>query len=686
MKDPKDLNDAIDKKNFDSLKSSKDDELEIPEDIKKVDRMDEIQKEIDQLPKGNITYKTINGKKQPYLQWTEDGVGHTVYVKVNEREHLMLEIEKRRTLERERELLEIYSTKVSEILSRNPYLKGHTTLGEQDFSEFRKKDDIIYVDKTNFITKWWKTGDKISLVTRPRRFGKTLMLSKVEHFFSNRIKDGARLFHKLRVMRNPEMVELMGTYPVICFSFSGVKDGDFDSAQRGMCYQLKAPFHFYEEELKKSEISEADYEKFKELKDRLDQSDASVLIHAVADFCEILYRTYGKKVIILMDEYDTPMQEAYQSDQWEEMTAFMRRFFHYSFKTNPFMERALLTGITRVSKESMFSDMNQVAVYTVTSELFAEDFGFTEKEVRDLLICNDVHELEEVKNWYDGFRFGNVSHIYNPWSICCYVSTRKLEPYWVDTGGYGLVNKILQNGKLELFDELKLLLEGKSLVKKIDENITFRDILYKNEYFWPLLLSAGGVTTKRTWSQDGENYAELCITNKETQIMYRRIVNNWFGGQTKEDFCRCLLEDNFEYINIYMNEIALESFSAFDVGGRAGRNAPERFYHGFVLGLLMELRREYVIDSNRESGLGRYDIMIKPKDTSKLQQKDSIIIEFKVFDEKHEKSLDETADRALTQIADKKYEVRLIAEGIPAERIRKYGFAFDGKEVLVKKG
>lgn len=651
-------------------------------DKTKEQRLLEIEQRISELPKGNLTYKTINGKQQPYLQSCENGKWRTDYVKVSERERILVELEERRCLEDERELLSKYAVSISKILSRNPYIKGNPGTGLQDFGKVRDWN-TLYVDKTKFIVDWWRTGKEVTLITRPRRFGKTLMLSTIEHFFSKRFDNAQELFDRLYISRQREFAEYMGQYPVIFLTFGSIKTGKHQEIIKDMCSAVENAYSAYDIYWRHHGIDTSGFTEFYEIKEGLFHRNAELLKDSVQTLCKILYNIYGKKTIILLDEYDTPMQEAYRSGEWDAITDTMRSFFNETFKANEYMERALITGITRVGKESLFSDMNQVEVHSVTSEVYSDAFGFTRKELEDILVCNDIEEMEQVKDWYDGFRFGHTAHIYNPWSVCCYLSRRILLPYWVDSGGYGLLSKILVNAREFLMDDLQTLLYGGTVTKRIDETITFRDLVIHEEYFWPLLLAVGGVTIVDSYYDEGKLVAELKITNKETHIMYHRMIESWFSSayECQDYFCRAMQRDDLEYMNYYMNEIAFSAFSTFDVGRHPSKRVPENFYHGFVLGLIVQLRKDYRIDSNRESGIGRYDIMMKPNRKELVP----IIIEFKVRDENKEKDLHETAQRALAQIDDRRYEQVLIDEGYAKETIRKYGFAFEGKTVLIER-
>lgn len=548
------------------------------------------------------------------------------------------------------------------------------SIGAQDFEELITKNNF-YVDKTLFIKEWWESDDKVTLITRPRRFGKTLNMNMLERFFSVKFKDKGGIFENLNIWKEEKYRKLQGDWPVIFLSFAGIKETEYTLSVRRFCEILQGLYIKNYFLLNTNVLTEGEKKTFKKMADQMGSADAAMALHWLSDY---LYRYYGKKVIIILDEYDTPLQEAYTGGYWEELVSFTRNLFNNTFKTNPYLERAVMTGITRISKESMFSDINNLNIVTITSDEYASCFGFTEEEVFSAMDEFELTNKEEVKKWYDGFRIGTWKDIYNPWSITCYLKEKKLKPFWANTSSNGLVNNLLRNGDIDLKMQFEELLQRHPVISEIDEEIVFERLGQNAEEVWSLLLAGGYLTTLNV---SNDNY-ELALTNYEVEKMFRKMVKTWFryDKAAYNRFIKALLTGNLKEMNAYMNRVSLAMFSFFDGGSRPSEfTMPERFYHGFVLGLLVELADRYDITSNRESGLGRYDVMLRP-----LRQGDNgIILEFKVHEPKEESSMEETVLAALNQIEEKRYEQTLINQGIEKKHIRKYGLAFKGKEVLI---
>lgn len=558
-------------------------------------------------------------------------------------------------------------------------------IGVQSFEKIRERN-YFYIDKTDFIREWWESGDDVTLINRPRRFGKTLNMSMLEMFFSVDYADRGDLFEGLSIWEKEEYRNIQGTYPVISLSFARVKETNYEDTRNKICEIIRNLFiaHSY---LKDSAVmTDADKAFFDRiLSVEVRNTDITSSLYQLSDY---LYRYYGKRVIILLDEYDTPMQEAYVDGYWDELAAFTRNLFNSTFKTNPWLERGIMTGITRVSKESIFSDLNNLKVVTTTSNEYATAFGFTESEVFDALEEFGLSdEKMKVKHWYDGFIFGDYKDIYNPWSILNLLDTRQFTTYWANTSTNSLVGKLIREGSRRVKECFEALLKGESIFSPIDEQIVYNQLDDNEDAIWSLLLASGYLKVLSHESEGDvelweEADYELTLTNYEVERMFKKMVRGWFAEVKGDynDFVKSLLSNDIKAMNAYMNRVALSTFSYFDTGKRPSLDQPERFYHGFVLGLIVDLQDRYIITSNRESGLGRYDVMLEPK---KPQEDDAIILEFKVYDEEDEADLKATVKSALVQIEEKQYAAQLIARGIPKERIISYGFAFEGKKVLI---
>ena len=579
------------------------------------------------------------------------------------------------------------------------------SIGEQDFGDLISGNNF-YIDKTHFIKEWWENNDIVTLITRPRRFGKTLNMSMLECFFSLKYAGRGDLFENLSIWqeKSPDgdykYRELQGTYPVISLTFAGVKERDYSTTVYRICGILKRLYVAFYELMDSDVLTDGEKAQYKNMADNMSEQDAPMALCQLSDY---LYRYYGKKVIILLDEYDTPMQEAYVNGFWDEIVAFTRTLFNNTFKTNPYLMRAVMTGITRVSKESLFSDLNNLNVVTTTANEYASCFGFTEKEVFTAMDEFGLTNKDEIKSWYDGFTVGSLTDIYNPWSVICFLDKKQLKTYWANTSSNGLAGSLLRKGSKDIKMQFEELLQGNSIMSEIDEEIVFNQLEQDENAIWSLLLASGYLKVVEI---RGDIY-ELELTNYEVKKMFHKMVKTWFKQDSTDynGFIKALLLGDKEAMNDYMNELTETMFSSFDYCHKEGptcgripydlrthqratdvgskpsqKTAPERFYHGFVLGLLVDLSDRYEVTSNRESGFGRYDVMLQPHNPA---EDDGIILEFKVYNPKRESSLEDTVQAALKQIEEKKYEQTLTSRGIEKEHIRKYGFAFEGKKVLI---
>lgn len=557
------------------------------------------------------------------------------------------------------------------------------SIGIQDYEQLQR-NHCFYIDKTRFIKEWWDNKDIVTLITRPRRFGKTLNMNMLECFFSKRYENRGELFEPYEIWKEEQYRELQGTYPVIFLSFANIKGDTFEKTKRSILQTLVKLYSIHNYVKTPENMNPKDMEFYDSVNMNMPDDVADLSIMYLSDY---MSRYYEKKVIILLDEYDTPLQEAYEYGYWKELTAFLRGLFNSTFKTNPYMERALMTGITRVSKESIFSDLNNLEVVTTTSRKYADCFGFTEEEVfTSLAEYNMSNEKERVKKWYDGFIFGDTRDIYNPWSIINLLDKKEFGTYWANTSSNGLASKLIREGTPELKMNMERLLEGETIEAELDEQIIFEQLQKKKGSIWSLLLASGylKVESKIFNDETGKYCYHLRITNQEVRMTFEEMIKNWFEGEDTHynDFIAALFANDVNAMNVYMNKISQEIFSFFDAGNRpSNETEPERFYHGFVLGLMVELTKRYRITSNRESGFGRYDVMLEPLRVGD----DAYIFEFKVYDSEKDGDLAGTVQNALKQIEEKKYDSLLLGK-VPKEKIWHYGFAFQGKRVLIGTG
>ena len=556
-------------------------------------------------------------------------------------------------------------------------------IGKQSFEDIRKKD-CFYIDKTNFIKDWWESADDVTLITRPRRFGKTLNMDMLKCFFSNQYEGRKELFKGLDIWKDEKYRKLQGTYPVIFLSFAGIKQTEYSKAVTMIKNEITDIYNKYDYIMKSDLYNNNEKIQFKSVWP--DMSD-EIAQKAINDLSNYLSRYYGKKVIIILDEYDTPMQEAYVNGYWDELVAFTRSLFNLTFKTNPYLERGIMTGITRVSKESIFSDLNNLVVITTTSNQYNTAFGFTEEEVFTALDEQGISdEKEKVKEWYDGFTFGDKKDIYNPWSIINYLKFKKYETYWADSSSNRLVNELIRTGSAEIKNTMETLMAGGTVEKNIDEQIVFEQLKTNKDAVWSLLLASGYLRIEefRTEGRLNKKIYSLKLTNYEVEQMFGTMIERWFGGADVpyNEFINAMLSGDIESMNEYMNRVTRGVISYFDTGKTPSDEEPERFYHGLVLGLMVDQVDNYILSSNRESGFGRYDIMLEPIDKNN-EKLPGIVIEFKVFNQNKEDTLEETVKNALRQIKEKDYDAELIKRGVKEENIYHYGFAFKGKEVLI---
>lgn len=576
----------------------------------------------------------------------------------------------------------------------DPYIAGGVDMGSRTIvnvgeQRFYKliEENRFYIDKTEFIREWWENGSTVTLITRPRRFGKTLNMSMLECFFSRKYEGRSDLFEGLSIFGHDaeKYRNLQGKYPVIFLTFANIKAVRYKEMETKITEVIAGLYEDNRYLLGTDCLSDNEKAYYKNIKIGMPGSIAVGAVHQMACF---LQRYYNERVIIILDEYDTPMQEAWLSGCWNEAVSFFSSFFNATFKTNPYLERGMITGITRIAKESIFTGLNNLDVITTTSDEYATAFGFTEKEVFEALDDMGLgSEKGEVKKWYDGFTFGCHTDIYNPWSIASFIRKNgKYENYWADTSSNGLVSSLMQTGVPGIKQTMEALLQGKSFEAELDEKIVFDQLDGSVSAVWSLFLATGylKVLDLRYVGERKRKIYTLTLTNMEAESIFENMVKGWFGGSTEtyyNEFIHALLKDNVRKMNTFMNKVALNTFSSFDGGNKPSEQTePERFYHGFVLGMVVNMAGTYLVRSNRESGYGRYDVMLEPVD----RDKKAFIFEFKVLDpDEDEETLEDTLAAAHRQIREKKYETELVARGFLPEKIRSYGFAFRGKECLI---
>jgi hypothetical protein len=547
-------------------------------------------------------------------------------------------------------------------------------LGNSDFENLLE-ENCIFVDKTLLIRDIADDTNKILLFPRPRRFGKTSNLSMLRYFFEKRPdgKNKQALFHHLNIWAAGEHYQQeQGNYPVIFLSLKEVKSLNYESALAQLANIFASLYAYHAYLLNSSLLSEEDKIYFHAILGLTATADQ--LTDTLRRLSVWLYHFHQKKVIVLLDEYDSPIQAAYFNEYFNEIISFMRTFLGSVFKDNEYLKKGVLTGILRVSKENLFSDLNNVEVYSLLRNDYAQYFGFTQEEVNDLLDLAEIpQEREKVKEWYNGFQFGKVE-IYNPWSVLCFLKQEGYYfPHWVNTAHHGLVQETLAQSDAQVKSDFELLLAGQTIRKTIDEYVILQDINQTQERLWSFLLFTGYLKVVNKTPQGDQYLCELSVPNKEISVLYHRLIRSWFPtimpGSTYQSLLKSLVTGDVNLFQELLEETLANSLSYFDVKGKN----PEAFYHALVLGLLVSLQETHQIQSNRESGYGRYDIMIIPKDKAQL----GIVIEFKSV--KNEEELTSGVNIALDQVQKKHYRQALESQGI--HRILEMGIAFHGKQL-----
>ena len=548
-------------------------------------------------------------------------------------------------------------------------------IGTSDFKKLRIKD-YYYIDKTMYIKDILDNKSEIVLVTRPRRFGKTLNMSMLKYYFDCTKKDSKELFQGLKILEQEEKyTSKLGYYPVI---YVTLKDAGLMNYNL-MMMQLKTIMMevYYEHRyvLEKEEMSEGERKIFNRMLSA-EANDIDIM-NSLKILSKILYQYYNKPVILLIDEYDVPLQNAYIQGYYEEAVSFYRTFYGVTFKDNPYLEKTVITGVSRVAKESIFSGANNFDVYTVLDDEFSDDFGITEEEMEKAIQDFGIEEdRKEIKKWYDGYRIGNTEGIYNPWSILNYLKNKQLKQYWVNTSSNDLIKLVLKNSST-IKEKMERLLKDEEIEVPINLETIIVGIENNEDNIWGVMLGTGYLKVTEVVNL-AEHIYKVKLPNYEIKLLFQQIINDWFKNKVIGNDLKSILKDlvtlNLDEFERKFRVLVKEMFSYMDVG----ENTAENFYHAFVLGMLVGLKDTYYVNSNRESGYGRYDIMLEPKD----KNGNSFIMEFKVLDDMEEKTIEDTIKNAKKQIEEKGYETNLREKGY--RNITKMVYAFKGKEVKME--
>ena len=548
-------------------------------------------------------------------------------------------------------------------------------IGTSDFKKMRI-NDYFYIDKTMYIKDILDNKSEIILVTRPRRFGKTLNMSMLKYYFDCTKKDSKELFKGLKIMKQGEQyTSKLGYYPVIYITLKDVQDRNFEN----MLLNLKsAMIDMYQEHRYLLDSDKIYPEEKQAITDILFARENEVsLRNSIRELSKYLYRYYEKPVILLIDEYDVPLQNAYVEGYYEEAVKFFKIFYGTTFKDNPYLQKTVLTGVSRVAKESIFSGANNFRVFTVLDDEFSDDFGITEEEMDKVIEDFNIQDQkEEIKNWYDGYTIGPTNGIYNPWSVINYLADRKLMPYWVNTSSNDLIKLVLKNSST-IKEKIERLLRDETIEVPINLETVILGIENNEDNIWGLMLGTGYLKVTEVVDLNEQIY-KVKLPNYEIKLLFQQIINDWFRNKVIGNDLKSILKDlitlNLKEFEKKFRVLVKEMFSYMDVG----ENTAENFYHAFVLGMLVGLKDTYYVNSNRESGYGRYDIMLEPKD----KNGNSFIMEFKVLDDMEEKTIEDTIKNAKKQIEEKGYESNLREKGYT--NITKMVYAFKGKEVKIE--
>ncbi len=535
-------------------------------------------------------------------------------------------------------------------------------IGIDDFKKIRE-NNYYYIDKTNFIEEIGKNVGKTLLFTRPRRFGKTLNMSMLKYFFDIKNKEeNKKLFQNLYI-ENSDFFEEQGAYPVVYISLKGIKADTWESSFfliKSLISSIYNEFEYIREKLNESQL-----DSFNKIWLKKDDGEYR---NALKNLTSFLYEYYKKEVILLIDEYDSPLINAYEHGYYDEAIVFFQVFYGEALKTNPYLRMGIMTGIIRVIKAGIFSDLNNLKVYSILEKEYSDFYGFTQEEVEKALKnFNIEYELPEVKAWYDGYRFGN-SEVYNPWSILNFIQSEELRAYWIETSGNFLINDILKNVSTETIEILENLFNGINIEENINGNSDL-SVLMREDEIWELLLFSGYLTIDEKIGESYEDIYTLRLPNREVKEFFRKkFIDINFGESTFRKSMEALKKNNIKDFEKYLQNILLKSTSFHDTKS-------EIFYHGLILGMMFYLDRDYIVKSNEESGLGRYDVSIEPRNKNNR----AYILEFKVT--KNEEDLEKESKEAIEQIISKKYDTSLKERGV--KEIVFLGIAFCSKLVKV---
>ena len=536
-------------------------------------------------------------------------------------------------------------------------------IGLSDFKELIE-ENYYYFDKTNLIDEVIKDGSKVKLFARPRRFGKTLNMSMLKYFFDiKEAEENRKLFKDLYIEKTENFKE-QGQYPVIFLSLKDLKARTWEEMERGIKNLLQEVFSEHKYLIK--ELDEFDLSILKKIINK--EVELEGLKSSLKFLTKILYEKYNKKVVVLIDEYDAPLVSAYHNKYYEKAKNFFKTFYSSVLKDNPYLQMGVMTGIIRVIKAGIFSDLNNLNTYTILSDFYPNCYGLTEEEVKKSLIdYNLEYEMGDVKDWYDGYRFGKTE-VYNPWSILNFLHAKELRAYWVDTSGNDLINDVLKIVRKDIIRDLKKLFDGEGLKQNLSGTSDLSRLLSEEE-IWELMLFSGYLTVEEKIDED---YYILRLPNKEVRRLFKRtFIERYFGrGSKLIDLMEALTENRIEDYEETLQDILLKSVSYNDT-----KKGNEAFYHGFILGMSLYLEGEYIVKSNIESGLGRYDVSIEPKNKNKR----GYILEFKATD--NVDKLEEISKEALKQIEEGKYSSTL--KQTNTKEILYLGIAFCGKQIKV---